>query len=311
MIAFEKIKEVIKDNSSDLTEEFKRVFHGRDNYYGGWGFLTIDSIDTILSVAFYKEIDKELENKLLGFLKGFINSTRHKTLILQRRYLKDTPTEILEGELPDEVYAIENGIKIKLNLLSNQNSGYFPDMKAGREYIKSIAKDKNVLNLFSYTCAFSLFAAVGGAKKVTNVDMSKGALTTGRENHRINNIPTSNIEFMPYNILKSFSRIKKNAPYDIIIIDPPTFQKGSFAATNDYVKIVRRLEQLSSDNCTVLSCLNSPDLNSDFIIDLFKEHAPSFRYEKRLNNLEGFPAVDMERNLKNLIFRSKSYTSVR
>lgn len=300
MIELNKLMEIIKENSFDISEEFKRVFHGRDNYYEGWSFLTVDSIDTILSITFYKSFDQE--DQFFHKIKEFIKTTRHETIIVQKRYEKDTPTQVIVGTLKDEVYALENGIKIKLNLTSNQNNGYFPDMKNGREFIKSIAKDKNVLNLFSYTCAFSLFAASGGAKSVTNVDMSKGALSRGRENHHLNGISTSNINFMPYNILKSFSRIKKNAPYDIIIIDPPTFQKGSFEASKDYVKIIRRLEQLCSDDCVVLSCLNSPDLDVKFIVDIFKEHAPSFSFEKRLQNLQEFVAIEEQRSLKNIVF---------
>ena len=305
MTKFEDIKNIILENSKELNEEFKRVFHGRGNFYEGWKFLTVDSIDKILSIAFYYEIEHQTEEEILEFFKQFILSSRHEAIILQRRYLKNSPTEIIEGKIPKENFALENSLKYKLNLLSNQNSGYFPDMKKGREYIKSISKDKNVLNLFSYTCGFSLAAAAGGAKSVTNVDMSKSALTAGRENHRINGIGTENINFMPYNILKSFSRIKKKGPYDIIIIDPPTFQSGSFAATKDYAKIIKRLDQLSAENCTVLSCLNSPDLDSSFIIDLFKEFAPGFEYEKRLVNLDEFKAADEQRSLKNLIFIKK------
>ncbi len=305
MTKFEDIKNIILENSKELNEEFKRVFHGRGNFYEGWKFLTVDSIDKILSIAFYYEIEHQTEEEILEFFKQFILSSRHEAIILQRRYLKNSPTEIIEGKIPKENFALENSLKYKLNLLSNQNSGYFPDMKKGREYIKSISKDKNVLNLFSYTCGFSLAAAAGGAKSVTNVDMSKSALTAGRENHRINGISTENINFMPYNILKSFSRIKKKGPYDIIIIDPPTFQSGSFAATKDYAKIIKRLDQLSAENCTVLSCLNSPDLDSSFIIDLFKEFAPGFEYEKRLVNLDEFKAADEQRSLKNLIFIKK------
>jgi 23S rRNA (cytosine1962-C5)-methyltransferase len=296
----EELKQVVLQNSKDLNEEFKRLFHGRGACYKGLENITIDSIDTILAIAFYKEFEQE--DELLKFLKEFIKNTRHNTIILQRRYISKSPTEIIVGELDDENIAIENGIKFKLNLQSNQNYGYFPDMKLGRAYIQKIAKDKNVLNLFSYTCGFSLSASLGGAIEVTNVDMAKGALNTGRENHHINKICTKNINFMPYNILKSFSRIKKKAPYDIVIIDPPSFQKGSFAATNDYVKIIRRLDNITNNDAIILACLNAPELDSSFLINLFKENAPQFIFEKRLKNLKEFPAVNMEKSLKNLVF---------
>jgi 23S rRNA (cytosine1962-C5)-methyltransferase len=108
---------------------------------------------------------------------------------------------------------------------------------------------------------------------------------------------------MPYNILKSWSRIRKSGPYDLIIIDPPSFQKGSFAATSDYEKIIRRLHEFAAQECIVLSSLNAPELESEFIKTLFRENAPEFHYIERLKNMESFPEIEEERSLKNLVFR--------
>jgi len=297
---------LLQKNSVTLTNEFTRLFHGRGALYGNqWKFLTIDSIDTILSVAFYFSIDEDKESELLKMLKDFVSDTRYSTFILQRRYLKKAPTETILGSLKDDLYVIENKLKIKLNLYSNQNSGYFPDMKNGRAYIKSIAKDKKVLNLFSYTCGFSLAALQGEASQVVNMDMAKNALNTGRENHRINNLDTKKVKFYPHNILKSFSRLKKDGPFDIIIIDPPTLQKGSFEATKDYDKIIKRLDTFSTSDAIVLACLNSPDLDENFIIDIFKEYAPNFEFLKRLENVEEFKSLDENRSLKNLVFKKR------
>lgn len=296
----------LKKNTENLTDEFKRLFHGRGVLYGEqWKFLTIDSIDDILSIAFYFSIEKDQEDELLEMLQQFIKNTRHNTLILQRRYLANSPTEVLFGELKENIFAIENKLKIKLNLHSNQNNGYFPDMKNGREYISSIAKEKKVLNLFSYTCAFSIFAIDAGASEVVNMDMAKNALNTGRQNHHINNLDTKKVKFYPHNILKSFSRLKKDGPFDIIIIDPPTLQKGSFEATKDYDKIIKRLDTFSTSDAIVLACLNSPDLDENFIIDIFEELAPNFEFLKRLENLEEFRSLDESRSLKNLVFQKR------
>jgi 23S rRNA (cytosine1962-C5)-methyltransferase len=300
----QELQDILKNNCKALNHEFKRVFHGRGGLYRGYEFLTIDSIDTILYVAFYKEVEKSLEVELLEMLQSFILTSQHQTIVLQRRYIPKTTAKVIVGRLDDEVYGVENGVKIKLDLLSNQNSGYFPDMKIGREFILNSANGKNILNLFSYTCAFSLFAIKGGAKSVVNIDMSKGALTKGRTNHHINNLETKNVSFFPYNILKSFSRIKKYAPYDIIIIDPPSFQKGSFEATKDYGKIIKKLPLIASKNSIVLACLNAPQLDQQFIIDIFDEFAPQFRFVKRLENLREFKSKDENRTLKNLVFQN-------
>ena len=296
-----QIKEHIQNSSKGKTEEFKRLFHGRGGLYDGFKHLSIDSIDKILSVALYFEEDSEVE--LISMLKEFTNDSDYSVLVVQRRYKQGSPSEVLIGELGDDIYVVENGMKIKLNLLSNKNSGYFPDMKIGREFVRENAKDKRVLNLFSYTCAFSLAAKFGDAYEVVNVDMSKGALKTGMQNHSLNNLEPRGTSFLPYNILKSFSSLKRKGPFDLIIIDPPTFQKGSFEATKDYEKIIKKLPEIASEESILLACLNSPNLESNFIIDMIKEWAPSFKFIKKLPNMSDFASIDEDKSLKNLVFK--------
>lgn len=298
-MTIEELKSLLTKNSLGADEEFKRLFHGRGNLYEGFRHLTIDSIDTILSVAlFFKE---DNEDKILEMLLEFIKNSRYKTLVIQRRYLSGSPAEVLFGELKNDVIAIENGMKFKLNLLSNQNSLYFADMKNGRAFVRENSKDKNVLNLFSYTCAFSVAAKLGGAASVTNVDMSKNALSVGKANHSLNGVDTKGVSFLPYNILKSFSGMKKNAPYDLIIIDPPTYQRGSFDVKKDYIKIIKRLPELSSSDATILACLNSTDLDSNFLKELFLDS--EFSFVQRVQNLREFETDNEERALKVLTFK--------
>lgn len=297
----DELESYIKESSKDTTKEFKRLFHGRGGLYDEWKHLTIDSIDEILSVALYFE--KESESNLIDMLVSFTNNSRYKTLVIKYRYKKKSPSKVLIGELPNDLYVVENEMKIKINLLDNKNSGYFPDMKIGREFIRENAKDKRVLNLFSYTCAFSLAAKLGGAYEVVNVDMSKSALKSGMANHSLNNLDPRGVSYLSYNILKSFSSLKKKAPFDIIIIDPPTLQKGSFEVTKDYEKILKKLPQLANDECLVLACLNSPELDSSFIINMMKEFAPNFKFINRLKNLSEFASLVEEKSLKNLVFK--------
>ncbi|MCT7553573.1 class I SAM-dependent methyltransferase [Aliarcobacter butzleri] len=299
----ENLKKLIQNNLENKTFEIKRVFHGRGNFYEDFNYLTVDSLNEILFATFFEESSDE--NEIIKALKDIANAYNYKTFIVQKKYKKDELNEAIIGEIPPFYIVVENGLKYKINFF-NKNIGIFLDMKIGREYISSICKDKNVLNLFSYTCAFCVVAINAKAKQVVNVDMAKGALTTGRENHHINNLDTKKVKFMPYDILKSWNRIKKEGPYDIIIIDPPSFQKGSFAATKDYEKIIKRLPELASENCIVLSCLNAPELDSDFIKEKFKEFAPTFKFEKRLENLKEFITNNKEKSLKNLIFKKQN-----
>jgi 23S rRNA (cytosine1962-C5)-methyltransferase len=303
-MTLQELSLLLETNAKNCTQEFQRIFHGRGGLWEEYKHLTVDSIDTVISAAFYAP--KEDEEAIIEMLQELMQNTRHDTLVVQRRYKGGTPSEVVRGELPQELYAIENGMRFKLNLLSNQNSGYFPDMKNGRAFVAAHAKDKRVLNLFSYTCAFSVAALKGGAHSVVNVDMSKGALSIGKANHAINGVDTRGSSFLPYNILKSFSGLKKKGPYDMIIIDPPSFQRGSFEATKDYVKLVRNLDALTDEGCVVLACLNAPELASDFIVSLFKEHAPAFSFSHRLENLTDFASNDEEKSLKNIVFVKKN-----
>ncbi|MFW3440658.1 class I SAM-dependent methyltransferase [Aliarcobacter butzleri] len=299
----ENLKKLIQNNLKNKTFEIKRVFHGRGNFYEDFNYLTVDSLNEILFATFFEESSDG--NEIIKALKDIANAYNYKTFIVQKKYKKDELNEAIIGEIPPFYIVVENGLKYKINFF-NKNIGIFLDMKIGREYISSISKDKNVLNLFSYTCAFSVVAINAKAKQVVNVDMAKGALTTGRENHHLNNLDTKKVKFMPYDILKSWNRIKKEGPYDIIIIDPPSFQKGSFAATKDYEKIIKKLPELASENCIVLSCLNAPELDSDFIKQKFEEFAPTFKFEKRLENLKEFITNNEEKSLKNLIFKKQN-----
>ncbi len=272
------------------TEEFKRLYHGRGEKT--YPFLTIDSIDEILFIQFYEKVDEK------PFLEIFKKAPeKYRNIIVKRRYLMDNEKLFtLRGIIPDNAAAIENGMKFKLNFY-NQNIGYFGDTKNARSYVEKISKGKKILNLFAYTCGFSLFARRGGAKYIANVDMNKSVLATGLTNHQINGLDIKNISFLPYNILKAFAKIKKQAPYDIIIIDPPTHQKGSFIASKDYIKIIKKLPLLSHENTTVLACINSLKFTKEELIKMIESNT-SFKFQKQIPNPEEYT----NSTLKSLIF---------
>jgi len=285
------VLKVIKNNSINLSNEFKRLFHGRGKCYEGFEDIVIDSIDTTLLVQSYKEIS--YKDELLKALKEYMQNSRHKNLIYKSRY--DNTLEVVSGKLEERLFAIEDGIKFSLDL-KNQNIGYFGDMKNGRAYVKSIAKDKRVLNLFAYTCGFSLAAKSGGAKEVINVDMSKGVLAIGNRNHAINNL-NSGVKFWKLNILKSFPKIKRAAPFDIVVIDPPTFQRGSFEVERDYEKIVKNLPEILAKDAIVVSALNAPYLDYDFLDKIYKKHT-NLKKIKELEQVKEYCNKEPKEGLK-------------
>src|SRR5690606_4647986 len=150
----------------------------------------------------------------------------------------------------------ENGLRFKLDLGRKQNTGLFLDMRYGRRWVQEQAQGQRVLNLFAYTCGFSVAAIAGGAEHEVNLYMATAAPSRRRENHRLNQHDLSRVSFLGHDLFKSWGKLKREGPYDLIIIDPPSFQKGSFVLTQDYQKVLRRLPDLLTPQGTVLACMN-------------------------------------------------------
>lgn len=288
--------------------EVRRLFHGRGRRFEGLEQLTCDWIQGQLIVSIFKSVDEDfivdLKQGLLTLAQSALWGAKDgQSIVIQHRYAEGAPSEVLLGELNNRPVVVESQLKYQLDIGRNQNSGLFLDMRYGRDWVKANAKHKNVLNLFAYTCGFSVAAIEGGADQVVNVDMSKGSLAKGRENHKLNGHNINQVKFLGYDIFRSWGKIKKMGRYDLIIIDPPSFQKGSFALTKDYKRILRKLPELLVEGGEVLACVNSPQVTCDFLIDGMKEEAPTLSFIERLDNPPEFDDVDSEASLKVMLFR--------
>ncbi|TCN87203.1 class I SAM-dependent methyltransferase [Vibrio crassostreae] len=298
----------IEQQLNEVPNELRRIFHGRGKFWPGLDQLTCDWVDGQLLVNVFKEVDDEFLSSLKAGLVDLTNkdiwqAKQGTSIVLQHRYADGAPSEVLWGELNDSPVVVEHGLKYQLDIGRNQNFGLFLDMRNGRQWVQDNAKDKNVLNLFAYTCGFSVAAIAGGARQCMNVDMSRGSLNKGRDNHRLNEHDMRSVNFLGYDIFKSWGKIKKGGPYELVIIDPPSFQKGSFALTKDYKKILRRLPELLTDGGEVIACVNSPAVSPNFLIETMVEEAPSVEFIERLDNPPEFVDVDLDSSLKVLRFK--------
>jgi len=281
--------------------ECQRIFHGRGHYYKDLSHVNVDWLPPVILITLYKEVDNDWLNEQATQLMQLIPEC--KSIQVQHRYKKLAPTEVLLGENINESIVEELGLKYKVSFGKAQNSGLFLDMKNGRKWVQSQSKNKNILNLFSYTCPFSLAAVSGGAAKVVNIDISKASLSKGRDNHRLNNHPLERVRFEGVDIFKSYGRIKKHGLYDLIISDPPTLQFGSVNIVRDYAKIVKRIPQWLKPNGQIMLCLNSPDLTEKFLFELVEEHCPECAFEEQITPPEVFKEAHQGKGLKVLIFR--------
>jgi len=131
---------------------------------------------------------------------------------------------LLYGDVPDLITIKENGFKFLTNVKQGQKTGFYLDQRDKRQALLKYAREKSVLNCFSYTGGFSVYALAGGARSVTSVDMSGPALELARENVSLNGLDISRCEF----ICDDVKKYMKNVPhgyFDLIILDPPAFIK--------------------------------------------------------------------------------------
>jgi len=288
--------------------ETRRLFHGRGRCWPGLEQLTVDWLQGVVLVSLFKEPEPSQLEALKQLLMTLTRSAEWAasgahTLLLQHRYLPQSTTEWLLGPVIDGWTLTEEGLRYEIDLGQKQNNGLFLDMRYGRNWVRANAEGKRILNLFAYTCGFSVAAIEGGATGVVNLDMSRAALSRGRDNHRLNGHDLSKVSFLGHDLFKSWSKVKSGGPYDLVIIDPPSFQKGSFLLTKDYPRVLRRLPELLTDQGTVLACMNDPAIGSDFLIEGILREAPSLRFAQRLENPPEFADIDPESGLKALVFR--------
>lgn len=310
-VFFQHLQQQFQSLEMAANRDARRLFHGRGRVYPGHEQVAVDWYSPVIWITFFKaqssdlqtqQYEQEILNQVIELVNGS-STAQIDAVMIQRRYLHNAPSECVFGQMPDTMFAYRGDAKYTVQLGGRQNTGFFLDMEPGRQWLESLASGRRVLNLFSYTCAFSVVAQMAGAESVVNVDMSRGALTQGRDNHRLNHLPTDHIRFLPENILKSWGRIRRPGPYDVAIIDPPSYQKGSFVAERDYGKLVRRIPQLMSVDGDILLCLNAPELGQDFVQQVVDQECPDCQFIERLTPSPDFPDEDPDQQLKLLHYR--------
>ena len=286
-------------SSSNLGSESRRLLHGRGGFFEGLEEVAIDWFAPVILMTLYTEKEKNSE-LIENLITSATQNPAIKAIVVQERYLQKSPKKIVHGELPEQVFAMESELKYHLALDRNQNHGFFLDMKPGRDWVRSRAEGKRVLNLFAYTCSLSVSALAGNATSVVNLDMASGALATGRKNHQLNFEPVicQRASYLCHDLFKSWGRLVREAPFDIVIIDPPSNQGKSFRAETHYSKILRRLPELLTPDSEILACLNSPHLDEAFLTQLFA----GYQYESRLPFADGFQDQNPAASLKSLCF---------
>lgn len=285
---------------ADAPRAVRRLFHGRGHCYEELTGLTVDRFGSVLLIGCFDD-RTERARTLAGLLGESLPGVTG--VCLQHRQGRGNRTVVVSGDVPEEIVVDEAGLRYLVVPLKNQNVGLFLDMAPTRVWIRTHADGRRVLNLFAFTCAFSVAALAGGAAAVVNVDMSRPALDWGARNHQLNGQDLRRVSMLAHNLFKSWQKLKSLGPFDMVIIDPPTNQRGSFNAERQYSQVLRRLPDLLASGADVIAALNSPFLNGDFLPAQMARWCPAARFQETLPVSEDFPDRYPERGLKIARFR--------
>lgn len=207
-----------------------RIFFGESDGVPG---LILDYFDghVVLQAHTYgvylhrKEIAQALQEVLGKTLKSIYDKSAET---LGRQFTGESPNTFLIGESVPEIIVIENGHSFIVDIAAGQKTGFFLDQRDNRNLLGTYCKGKEVLNTFSYTGGFSVYAAAAGASNVVSVDVSKPAIDLCDRNIALNHLHNhQGIVADTFDYLKD-----KKDRFDIIILDPPAFAKSRDAKHN-------------------------------------------------------------------------------
>jgi len=192
-------------------------------------------------------------------------------LIYWRTRIKRKKTQQYEKlAKQDQFFTVfEYGAKFKVNLDDYLDTGLFLDHRETRQMVASLAKNKRVLNLFAYTCSFSIQAALAGAEYTLSVDMSNTYTDWGQDNFVLNSLSLKNNEIVRADCLKFIDEtISKGTDFDIIVIDPPTISRSKkmdqlFDVQVDYFNLISKSLKILTTAGVIFFSTNSRKFKFD------------------------------------------------
>lgn len=186
--------------------------------------IVVDRYDDMLVVEFANRGVEQLSPLIVDALRAELSPRiiYFKNDLPVRQLEQLSTFSRFEGEGEPVATILENGLKFRVEPDEGQKTGFFLDQRDNRALARSLAGGRRVLNLFSYSGAFGVYAAAGGASSVENVDVSAKAIELARTNHALNDVPG---EFTVADVFQ-YVRQRAHGEFDLLICDPPAFAKS-------------------------------------------------------------------------------------
>ncbi|MEK6674313.1 MAG: class I SAM-dependent methyltransferase [Planctomycetota bacterium] len=243
----------------DSTSDSYRLLTGPFEDFPG---LVVEKYGPVL--IFQVQDSAQVSSKTLSYIARWYLAAVDARAVYVKNFVRDrggvgpeldaemrSPEPLAGQAIDDAITILENGLRFVIHPYDGFNVGLFLDHRENRRRIRDMSKGLDVLNLFAYTCGFSVAAAVGGAAKTVSVDIAPKVLEWGKVNFEANGFDPSTHEFIRADASEFLDRAaKKDRSFDVIVVDPPTFAHGR--KSGKHFSIDKDLTRLLSQSLRVL-----------------------------------------------------------
>ena len=289
----------------DLTTAF-RLFNQEGDGFGG---LTVDLYGDYAVFSWYnsyvyqiRKVISEAFRQVFPEVLGTYEKIRFKGLDYESAH-------IYGQEAPEFFTVLENGVLYQVFMNDGLMTGIFLDQHEVRgSLVDGLAMGKSLLNMFSYTAAFSVAAAMGGASQTTSVDLAKRSRELSQAHFQANGISKDDHRFIVMDVFEYFKYAKRKAlTYDVIVLDPPSFarnKKQTFSVAKDYYKLISQSLEILNPGGIIIASTNAANVSRQKFTEQIDKGFAGRSYQ--ILNKYGLP-VDFAYNKKD---ESSNYLKV-
>lgn len=260
---FRKAKE--KRNAyyqDDLTTAF-RLFNQEGDGFGG---LTVDLYGDYAVFSWYNSYVYQIRQTISEAFRQVFPEVLGAYEKIRFKGLDYESAHVYGQEAPDFFTVLENGVLYQVFMNDGLMTGIFLDQHEVRgSLVDGLAMGKSLLNMFSYTAAFSVAAAMGGASHTTSVDLAKRSRELSQAHFQANGLSTDEHRFIVMDVFEYFKYAKrKDLTYDVIVLDPPSFarnKKQTFSVAKDYYKLISQSLEILNPGGIIIASTNAANVS--------------------------------------------------
>ena len=246
----------------DLTTAF-RLFNQEGDGFGG---LTVDLYGDYAVFSWYNSYVYQIRKAISEAFRQVFPEVLGTYEKIRFKGLDYESAHIYGQDAPDFFTVLENGVLYQVFMNDGLMTGIFLDQHEVRgSLVDGLAMGKSLLNMFSYTAAFSVAAAMGGASQTTSVDLAKRSRELSQAHFQANGISTDEHRFVVMDVFEYFKYAKrKGLTYDVIVLDPPSFarnKKQTFSVAKDYHKLISQSLEILNPEGIIIASTNAANVS--------------------------------------------------